>query len=51
MAVIMKLLRSDFRSYVHDPEKIHQWITARGFTKLYQNQTLVWLTQVYVKNS
>lgn len=51
MAVIMMLVRSDFRSYVHDPEKIEHWITKRGFTKLYQNQTVVWLTQVYVKNT
>lgn len=51
MAIIMKLLRSDFRSYVHDPVKIEQWITAQGFRKLYQNQTTVWLTQVYIKSS
>jgi len=51
MAVIMKIFRSDFRSYVHDPLLIEQWITKLGFRKLYQNQTLVWLTQVYVKNT
>jgi len=51
MAVIMKIFRSDFRSYVHDPLMIEQWITELGFRKLYQNQTLVWLTQVYVKNT
>lgn len=51
MAAIMKLLRSDFRSYVHDPVKIEQWITGQGFKKLYQDQTVVWLTQVYIKNT
>ncbi len=51
MAIIMKIIRSDFRSYVHDPLLVEQWITELGFRKLYQNQTLVWLTQVYVKNT
>ncbi len=51
MAIIMKIIRSDFRSYVHDPLLVEQWITEQGFRKLYQNQTLVWLTQVYVKNT
>ena len=51
IAIIMKIFRSDFRSYVHDPLLIEQWITEQGFRKLYQDQTLVWLTQVYVKNT
>jgi magnesium-protoporphyrin O-methyltransferase len=48
-AMLMKVLRSDFRSYVHDPELVEQWITSAGFSKHYQDQKLVWLTQVYVK--
>ena len=47
----MKIMRSDFRPYVHSPVHIENWITAAGFDKLYQNHNLVWLTQVYVKPS
>jgi magnesium-protoporphyrin O-methyltransferase len=49
MAGVMKIMRSDFRSYVHDPDLIEKWITDSGFNKQYQNNNLVWLTQVYVK--
>ena len=49
LAFFLWLIRSPFRSYVHDPEKIESWIKTEGFTKRYQNQTLVWLTQVYVQ--
>jgi len=49
-ALGMKILRSNFRSYVHDPELIEKWITEAGFGKQYQNNNLVWLTQVYVKD-
>jgi phospholipid N-methyltransferase len=48
-AWVMKIMRSDFRSYVHDPELIEKWIRDAGFDKIYQNHNLVWLTQVYVK--
>lgn len=46
-AILMKLIRSDFRPYLHDPEQIEQWITEAGFKKAYEATTLVWLTQVY----
>jgi magnesium-protoporphyrin O-methyltransferase len=49
VAVAMKIVRSDFRPYVHAPEMIEKWITETGFDKQYQNTNLVWLTQVYVK--
>lgn len=49
VALAMKIVRSDFRPYVHDPERIEKWITETGFDKLYQNKNMVWLTQVYVK--
>ena len=49
-AWVMKIMRSDFRSYVHDPELIETWIRDAGFDKAYQNNNLVWLTQVYVKS-
>lgn len=49
VALGMKIIRSDFRPYVHAPESIEKWITQAGFDKNYQNQNMVWLTQVYVK--
>lgn len=47
LALIMKLLGSNFRPYVHDPLKIESWIIAQGFHKITQQQTLIWLTQIY----
>jgi len=50
-ALMMIIIRSDFRPYMHAPERIENWIVESGFNKLYQNNNLVWLTQVYVKPS
>lgn len=49
MAGVLWLFRSPFRSYVHDPKLIETWVTAQGFEKHYENQTAVWLTQVFVR--
>ncbi len=49
MAVIFKVIGSDFRAYVHNPADIERWIKAAGFKKSYQNQTFIWLSQVYTK--
>lgn len=49
MAVALKIVRSDFRAYVHNPDDIERWITDAGFKKAYQDQTFIWLTQVYIK--
>jgi SAM-dependent methyltransferase len=43
------LLRSRFRPYVHDPNQIDSIIATRGFTKRYQNQTVMWRTQVFIR--
>ena len=50
-AWVLKLVGSQFRGYIHDPEKIAVWITERGFKKSYENQTMIWLTQVYQHNN
>lgn len=50
IACLLRLMRSDFRSYVHDPEQIERWITDRGFRKRFEGQTAIWLTQVYEKS-
>ncbi len=43
------LLRSGYRTYIHDPRRIEGWIIAVGFEKRYENRTFLWLTQVYVR--
>lgn len=49
MAIGLKLIGSDFRAFVHDPDDIERWITEAGFKKTYQAQTFIWLTQIYTK--
>lgn len=49
-AFILWLMRSSFRPYVHDPKQIEAWINEKGFRKKFQDMTVVWLTQVYVKS-
>ena len=49
MAVFFKVVRSDFRAYVHNPDDIERWIIEAGFKKTYQEQTFIWLTQIYTK--
>ena len=50
-AALMWLLRSQFRGYIHPPDKIEAWITDSGFRKCYEQQTPIWLTQVYVRDA
>ncbi len=49
IACLLWLIRSDFRSYVHDPVQIERWISGDGFEKRFEDQTTAWLTQVYVR--
>jgi magnesium-protoporphyrin O-methyltransferase len=50
IATAMWLIRSHFRPYLHDARRIETWITDQGFEKRYENQTAVWLTQVYLRS-
>lgn len=49
MAVVLRLLRSDFRPYVHDPGRIDARLRAAGFAKRYEHHTVAWLTRAYVR--
>lgn len=49
LSAVLKLVGSAYRPYVHDPAQIEAWIAARGFRKSFETQTLLWLTQVYVR--
>jgi magnesium-protoporphyrin O-methyltransferase len=46
---VLWLVRSDFRSFVHDPGKIENWISEAGLEKKFEDQTTAWQTQVYVR--
>jgi len=50
-ALMMKLIGSSFRPYAHDPAAIERWVREAGFSKLYENTTWIWLTQIYVKEA
>lgn len=45
-ALVLGVLRSNYRSYVQDPRQVEAWVTGAGFTKRYENQTPIWLTDV-----
>jgi 2-polyprenyl-3-methyl-5-hydroxy-6-metoxy-1,4-benzoquinol methylase len=49
MAFFLKLSGSDFRAFVHNPDDIERWILEAGFKKTYQEQTFIWLSQIYTK--
>jgi len=49
-SLFFKLIGSDFRPYLHSPQMIEGTIESHRFSKHYEEQTFIWLTQVYVKN-
>ena len=49
MAYFLKLSGSNFRAFVHNPDDIESWITKADFKKTYQQQTFIWLTQIYTR--
>ena len=49
MAFFLKLSGSDFRAFVHNPDDIERWILEAGFKKTYQEETFIWLSQIYAK--
>ncbi|NIR32807.1 MAG: class I SAM-dependent methyltransferase [Gammaproteobacteria bacterium] len=46
-AKLLRVAGSTFRPYVHDPQRVERIIASYGFTKTYEAQTAVWLTEVY----
>lgn len=49
VALALRLVRSDFRPYVHDPEQVDAWVVAAGFVRRHESQTIAWLSRVYVR--
>lgn len=50
LACLLWVIRSSFRSFVHDPDDIESRITSNGFEKCFQDQTTMWLIQVYARS-
>lgn len=48
-AGLLRMIGSQFRSYVHDPARIEAAVRAKGFRRAYENQTAIWLTRVYTR--
>jgi magnesium-protoporphyrin O-methyltransferase len=44
------LFRSDFRGFVHDPHLVQQLIESRGFHRVFNHDSIMWHTQVYVSD-
>jgi magnesium-protoporphyrin O-methyltransferase len=49
--VVLWVLRSDFRTFVHDPVQVERWIVEAGFDKCFEDTTTVWVSQVYSRSS
>ena len=47
---VLWLIRTDFRTFVHDPVEIENSILAAGLEKRFEDQTAAWLTQVYLRH-
>jgi hypothetical protein len=39
-----------FHPFYHEPAHVQQWIAANGFEKVYENETLIWLIQIFHRN-
>ena len=44
------LFRSDFRGFIHDPLLVQQLIETRGFRRVFNHNSMMWHTQVYVSD-
>ena len=42
------LLRSDFRSFVHEPRQIREWLAENGMRRRFYRDTFWWHSEVYV---
>jgi 2-polyprenyl-3-methyl-5-hydroxy-6-metoxy-1,4-benzoquinol methylase len=42
------LFRSDFRGFIHDPQLVQQLIETGGFHRVFNHDSIMWHTQVYV---
>lgn len=45
------LMRSDFRSFIHEPTLIREWLRARGLRLSFSKDTYWWHSEIYVIES
>jgi magnesium-protoporphyrin O-methyltransferase len=48
---VLWVLRSGFRTFIHDPSQVERWIVEAGFDKRYERTTTAWVSQVYSRSS
>ena len=41
------LLRSDFRSFIHEPRLIRQWLREKGLRQTFSHDTYWWHSEIY----
>lgn len=46
---VLALIRCGFRSYVHDPVAVDRVLRDAGFERVFEDDTFVWLTRVYMR--
>jgi len=51
MVAVANLLRWKFHPYYHEPALIQRAITAAGFEKSFEQQTLIWVIQVFKRRN
>ncbi|MHA2166247.1 MAG: methyltransferase domain-containing protein [Candidatus Hodarchaeales archaeon] len=49
--LFQRVKRSNYRSYVHDPEAIHAIIHAHGFKRVFKRNKGIWIVEVFEKES
>lgn len=50
-SVLAKMFRWSFHPFYHDWERVQLFIAATGYSKKYENHTVMWLVQIYEKNN
>ncbi len=44
---VLQLLGQSFHPFYHAPQRVQQWIADAGFERVYEQETLIWLIQVF----
>ena len=47
----MWLVRSAFRPYVHAPSEVEALLRREGLTRVHQDRTATWLTEVWIRSA
>ena len=48
-SLFTRLIRCGFRSYVHDPARLHDTLTAAGLERESRSETAIWIVEVYTR--